>query len=70
MVDDWPGFGTILQVSDIDPYYNWVRFEWSLNNIRLEHKNNVIKYISFFDYSFNYFGSNWKISVFQDIRKI
>ena len=52
-VDDWLSFGTVLWVSDINLYYSWVRFGWSLNNVRLRHENDVIEYMSFFDYSFN-----------------
>jgi len=52
-VNDWPSFETVLQVLDINSYYSQVRFRWSLDNVELGCKNNVIEYMSFFDYSFN-----------------
>ena len=69
-IDNRFHFGPILWVPDVNPDYSWVGFGEFLDNLRLRYKNNIIKDVSFFDYFFNYFRSNGKISVFQNTRKI
>ena len=68
LIDEIFGFGTILNVPNVEPYDSYIWFRRDFDNFWPRCDNNIVENVTILDYYFDQIGWNGSIRIFKKVR--